>query len=103
MDQWRSSNFFTYHSTDNKTKTETEPWTPDTVNHKMTSGGKPTEIKLNLSKIFMDKQNDLNKFLQDVTLYLSINKEIYDKDEKKIAFMLARKMDKVDQAKKDWP
>ena len=49
----------------------------------------------------MGKQNDLNKFLQDVTLYLSINKEIYDKDEKKIAFMLARKMDKVDQAKKD--
>ena len=47
------------------------------------------EIKLNLPKVFTGKQNDLNKFLQNVTLYLSINKEIYDKDEKKIAFMLS--------------
>ena len=55
----------------------------------MTSEGKTTEIKLNLPKVFTGKQNNLNKFLQDMTLYLSINKEIYDKDEKKIAFMLS--------------
>ena len=83
----------------------------------MTSGGKTMEIKLNPPKVFTGKWNDLNKFLQDVTLYLSINKEIYDKDKKKIAFMLsfmtegdatswkeeflARKMDEADQAKKD--
>ena len=85
MDHWRSSNFFTYYSTNNKT--ETEPPTPDTDN--MASGGKPTEIKLNLPKVFMGKKNDLNKFLQDVTLYLSINKEIYNKHEKQIAFMLS--------------
>ena len=54
----------------------------------MASRGKPTEIKLNPPKVFIGKQNNLNKFLQDVTLYLSINKEIYDKDEKQIAFML---------------
>ena len=117
MDQWRNSNFFTYYSTNDKTETKPKPQTPETDNDKMKSGGKTTEIKLNPPKVFTGKQNDLNKFLQDVTLYLSINKEIYDKDEKKIAFMLsfmtegdaaswkeeslARKIDKADQAEKD--
>ena len=82
----RSSNFFTYQSTNDET--ETKPQTPNTDNNKMASRGKPTEIKLNPPKVFIGKQNNLNKFLQDVTLYLSINKEIYDKDEKQIAFML---------------
>ena len=63
------------------------------------------------------RQTKWPKFLQDVTLYISIDKEIYDKDKKKIGFMLsfitegdaaswkeeflARKMDEADWARKD--
>ena len=47
------------------------------------------EIKLNLPKAFTGKQTKLNKFIQDVTLYLAINQEVYNNDEKKIAFLLS--------------
>ena len=43
------------------------------------------EIKLNLPKAFTGKQTKLNKFIQDVTLHLAINQEVYNNDEKKIA------------------
>ena len=82
----------TYFSYTSNTETETfneqtEPWTPDKI-EMMTPAEKTTEIKLNLPKIFSGKWTDLNKFIQDVTLYLTINQEVYNNDEKKITFPL---------------
>ena len=47
------------------------------------------EVKLNLPKVFSGKQTELNKFLQDVLVYLTVNKEVYNNDEKKIAYLLS--------------
>ena len=44
------------------------------------------EVKLNLPKPFSGKRTELRRFLQDVIVYLTVNKEIYDTDDKKIAF-----------------
>ena len=60
---------------------------------------------------------DLNKFIQDITLYLAVNWEVYNNDEKKIAFLLSymtegntvswkeeflvQKIDEVDKADED--
>ena len=55
----------------------------------MTTAGKTTEIKLNLPKTFSGKWTDLNKFIQDVTLYLTVNWEVYNNNKKKIAFLLS--------------
>ena len=48
-----------------------------------------TEVKLNLPKVFSGKRTELNKFLQDVLVYLTVNKEVYNNDEKKIAYLLS--------------
>ena len=82
-----------------------------------TPAGKTTEIKLNLPKTFSGKWTDLNKFIQDVTLYFAVNWEAYNNDEKKIAFLLlymtegdavswkeeflAQKIDEANKADKD--
>lgn len=50
---------------------------------------KASEIKLNPPKPFTGKKENLRKFIQDVVLYLLVNKKIYDNDEKKIAFALS--------------
>ena len=50
---------------------------------------KTTEIKLNPPKAFISKQTELNKFIQDVTLYITVNQEVYNNDKKKIAFLLS--------------
>ena len=47
------------------------------------------EVKLNLPKVFSGKRTKLNKFLQDVLVYLTVNKEVYNNDEKKIAYLLS--------------
>ena len=47
------------------------------------------ELKLNQLKPFIGKREELKKFLQDVILYLQINKKVYDTDKKKIAFALS--------------
>ena len=47
------------------------------------------EVKLNLPKPFSGKRTELRRFLQDVIVYLTINKEIYDNDDKKIAFTVS--------------
>ena len=49
---------------------------------------KNTELKLNPSKIFSGKREDFDGFLQDVILYLNINKQIYD-DDKRVSFVLS--------------
>ena len=49
---------------------------------------KPTELKLNQPKPFTGKRDEVDDFLQDVSLYLDINDQIYDTDKKKIAYAL---------------
>ena len=50
---------------------------------------KPIELKLSPPKAFTGKREDLKKFLQDVKLYLHVNKKIYDNDDKQISFALS--------------
>ena len=47
------------------------------------------EVKLNPLKPFSGKRTELKQFLQDVIVYITINKEIYSDDDKKIAFMMS--------------
>ena len=47
------------------------------------------ELKLSPPKAFTGKREDLKKFLQDVKLYLHVNKKIYDNDDKQILFALS--------------
>ena len=49
---------------------------------------KMREIKLNPPKPFSGKRSELRRFLQDCEVYLFINKELYDNDDKKVAFVL---------------
>jgi Retrotransposon gag protein len=46
-------------------------------------------VKLNPPKPFNGKQSDFILFMQDVFVYLKVNKLIYDDDEKKISFILS--------------
>ena len=46
---------------------------------------KNTELKLNPPKIFSGKREDFDGLLQDVVLYLNINKQIYNTNDKKIS------------------
>lgn len=47
------------------------------------------ETKMNPPRPFTGKRTDLNRFLQDIFVYLSINKDHYDTDDKKIGFVLS--------------
>ena len=47
------------------------------------------KTKLNLPKIFTGKRTDLQRFLQDTFVFLTINKEHYNNDDKKIAFIMS--------------
>ena len=47
------------------------------------------EVKLNPPKVFSGKRTELNKFLQDILVYLTVNREVYNNDEKKIAYLLS--------------
>ena len=73
------------------------------------------EVKLNPPKVFSGKRTELNKFLQDVLVYLTVNKEVYNNNEKKIAYLLSFMTEgdaaswkeeflawKIDEAKKKW-
>src|SRR5271168_1457227 len=46
------------------------------------------EVKLNPPKPFNGKRENLQKFVQDRELYLTINKKVYDDDVKKMRFFL---------------
>ena len=50
---------------------------------------KPSELKLNQPKPFTGKRTKFDGFLQDVELYLNINKDIYNTDKKKIGYALS--------------
>ena len=55
----------------------------------LTTTPRAGELKMGHPKPFTGKRSDLDKFLQEVELYLEINDEIYDTDKKKIAFTLS--------------
>jgi Ty3 transposon capsid-like protein len=46
-------------------------------------------IKLNPPKPFTGKRSDFILFMQDVFVYLKVNRHVYDNDEKKISFILS--------------
>ena len=45
---------------------------------------RPTKLKLAALKLFTGNREDLNGFLLDLNLYLTVNREIYDDSFKKI-------------------
>ena len=47
------------------------------------------KTELNPPKIFTGKRTDLQRFLQDTFVFLTINKEHYNTDDKKIAFVMS--------------
>src|ERR1700678_4397954 len=47
------------------------------------------ELRINLPTHFTENRDDLDNFMQDCTLYLTLNRAIYKTDEKKIVFMLS--------------
>lgn len=53
----------------------------------MASSGK--EVILFMPKPFTGKRTELKRFFQDATIYLLVNKEIYNNDQKKVAFVMS--------------
>ena len=51
------------------------------------------KTELNPLKIFTGKRTDLQRFLQDTFVFLLINKEHYNNDDKKIAFVMSFMME----------
>ena len=47
------------------------------------------KTELNPPKIFTGKRTDLQRFLQDTFVFLTINKDHYNTDDKKIAFIMS--------------
>jgi len=61
----------------------------ETMNLGTETNSKTKKVKLNLSKPFNGKCENLKMFLQDSQMYILINAETYDTNLKKIAFMLS--------------
>src|ERR1700678_4268268 len=53
------------------------------------NSNKMKELRINPPTNFTGNQDDLENFIQDCTLYMTLNRVIYDTDEKKIIFMLS--------------
>ena len=51
------------------------------------------KTELNPPKVFTGKRTNLQRFLQDTFIFLTINKEHYNTDDKKIAFVMSFMMD----------
>ena len=47
------------------------------------------ELRINPPTHFTGNRDDLDNFIQDCTLYLTLNRAVYETDEKKIIFMLS--------------
>src|ERR1700677_1597579 len=47
------------------------------------------ELRINPPTHFTGNRDDLNNFIQDCTLYLTLNRAVYETDKKKIIFMLS--------------
>jgi hypothetical protein len=55
----------------------------------MTTMRASKKIKLNPSTPFTGKRSDFVLFMQDVYVYLKVNRQTYDNDDKKISFILS--------------
>ena len=55
-----------------------------------TNGASLKEARMMMPREFSGKRTDLNRFIMSCMAHLTINKEIYQTDEKKIGFMLSR-------------
>jgi len=62
--------------------------TTPATNAAAATAGSPKEIRVNTPTPFNGDRSKLRTFLLDCELYLVINREIYDHDDKKIAFVL---------------
>ena len=54
-----------------------------------TNGASSKEARMMMPREFSGKQTDLNRFIMSCMAHLTINKEIYQTDKKKIGFMLS--------------
>src|SRR5271168_1721763 len=54
----------------------------------MAPSNKTKELRINPPTDFTGNRDDLENFIQDCTLYLTLNRAVYETDEKKIVFML---------------
>ena len=73
-----------------KQETDTNPFTDFYQTDNMAKAAPiAKETELNLPKIFTGKQTDLQRFLQDTFVFLTINKDNYNNDDKKIAFVMS--------------
>src|SRR5271155_3923395 len=59
------------------------------------------ELRINPPTHFTGNRDDLDNFLQDCTLYLTLNRAVYETDEKKIIFMLSYMMEGTARAWKE--
>ena len=69
---------------DTEANPEQEEFTPDET---MASNNK--EIQINTPTEFDGNRDNLNSFLQDCQLYITLDKDVYNTDTKKIVFMLS--------------
>src|ERR1700678_3614818 len=53
------------------------------------NSNKTKELRINPPTHFTGNRDDLDNFIQDCTLYLTLNRAVYETDEKKIIFMLS--------------
>ena len=54
-----------------------------------TNGTSSKEVKMAMPREFSGKRTDLNRFIMSCMAHLTVNKDIYQTDEKKIGFMLS--------------
>src|ERR1700678_1823145 len=54
-----------------------------------TNSNKTKELRINPPTHFTGNRDDLDNFIQDCTLYLTLNRAVYETDEKKVIFMLS--------------
>ena len=53
------------------------------------SSNETKELRINPPTHFTGNRDDLDNFIQDCMLYLTLNRAVYETDEKKIIFMLS--------------
>src|ERR1700678_4444706 len=65
------------------------------------NSNKMKELRINPPTHFTGNGDDLDNFIQECTLYLTLNRAVYKTDEKKIIFMLSYMMEGTAHAWKE--
>src|SRR5271155_2069335 len=55
----------------------------------LTHSNETKELRINAPTHFTGNRDDLDNFIQDCTLYLTLNRAVYETDEKQIVYMLS--------------